>query len=765
MKGFAYWAVVFLFFLISCSGKVDEIYRGMETKEETSPAEEMQFDEDQLWSSLDFGLGRYALILDNNGTGYEDVKSQSGILHRFAGFEVFAYVRPDAEDMRNAIDAFLALASREPEASFFIFYSGSCVQVGSSFYLVPADVDEADAGYVAANGYEISGILKALDGKDVFFALDITNPVQYFLPDDLICHPYILSIRPEGSSLFKLVLFDELACGYRPVMDVFSEVAKRISMISEGDWECEVGGGYSPFIFADADVLERMAALLENAASTISPSDSDASDDIGRRIGLMKSKAAEAECASSAASEDAAKLIRTARNNRIAAGVSAGAAYDASQALEKLSGKLELLDDYCASFVDGMELLVDPYMNHFAVKRDVLLNRPYEKDEQTLRKEPKTLEIRYRHDETSALISQYEEEIASELDAGYKDFATKAEDMLVDVVFEKIALESRFFVISTQGGRYYLDIGPYDAVKDGWILMIRGLDDDCLEMDVFLPYQKLSALAVWYGFQEDEAISSLDDLFSRDSDLLRVEMIYRISCETSDELRVIPVDLMVYDNVFDTALLAFSELELDGMLPNSTVELPPFEFISLDMPPLFFPNVSVPGKLAPGPAGGWIIYDCDADNQHGNYDNLVSSECGWRYLEVAPAYVVAGEDGFASLASDEDSMVPGCQFSSEIGRYILFPPTSTHVGAGFSNTELLASMGVEAALLCGSLEAGGFSDWFIPSKGELELAAAVIDLDDDVWTSSIIDHEVVWTSGGGSLWSGEGKILPMRVFK
>ena len=122
-----------------------------------------------------------------------------------------------------------------------------------------------------------------------------------------------------------------------------------------------------------------------------------------------------------------------------------------------------------------------------------------------------------------------------------------------------------------------------------------------------------------------------------------------------------------------------------------------------------------------GPAGGYIFYDCDADNNSGNADGLVSSECGWRYLETAP------ED--LSTRYPFGYYRPDGKTNTKIG-------TVERIGRGKSNTEaLVSSMGDEvymydtrgsyAAFECYnySIESGGkiYDDWFLPSKEELNL--------------------------------------------
>ncbi len=103
-----------------------------------------------------------------------------------------------------------------------------------------------------------------------------------------------------------------------------------------------------------------------------------------------------------------------------------------------------------------------------------------------------------------------------------------------------------------------------------------------------------------------------------------------------------------------------------------------------------------------GPAGGFIFYDCDADNDSGNADGLISTDCGWRYLEAASADLTGtytwGNDGS-------------------------FGTTENGIGTGKSNTKILAEKGADyqAANAVWGKTIDGYSDWFLPSKDELNL--------------------------------------------
>jgi hypothetical protein len=93
-----------------------------------------------------------------------------------------------------------------------------------------------------------------------------------------------------------------------------------------------------------------------------------------------------------------------------------------------------------------------------------------------------------------------------------------------------------------------------------------------------------------------------------------------------------------------------------------------------------------------GPAGGIVFYDKGSVTD------------GWRYLEAAP--------------SDQST---GIQWYN--GSYISVT-TGTSVGTGKANTAAIIAAqgsGSYAASLCKNLTLGGYSDWFLPSKDELNL--------------------------------------------
>jgi serine/threonine protein kinase len=98
-----------------------------------------------------------------------------------------------------------------------------------------------------------------------------------------------------------------------------------------------------------------------------------------------------------------------------------------------------------------------------------------------------------------------------------------------------------------------------------------------------------------------------------------------------------------------------------------------------------------------GPAGGVVFYD------KGNTTG------GWRYLEAAPELIEGYYEQWGPYPSD----VPGAD--------------GTAIGTGKQNTaDIIAALipgatGHCAAQVCDRLTFGGFSDWFLPSKDELNL--------------------------------------------
>ena len=171
-----------------------------------------------------------------------------------------------------------------------------------------------------------------------------------------------------------------------------------------------------------------------------------------------------------------------------------------------------------------------------------------------------------------------------------------------------------------------------------------------------------------------------------------------------------------------------------------------------------------------GPAGGFIFYDCDADNETGNADGLISTECGWRYLEVTPEPYICKYEGYAYGANrtspnGKNIYSNGSIFYSEgtsdpnDGKC-----TGTAIGTGKANTiKLINSMGESAYCKAGvdgsngentttmyiakiydSYELNGFDDWFLPSRDEMiKLYEHILKTND---TTLGFSHNSFWTS-------------------
>ena len=122
-----------------------------------------------------------------------------------------------------------------------------------------------------------------------------------------------------------------------------------------------------------------------------------------------------------------------------------------------------------------------------------------------------------------------------------------------------------------------------------------------------------------------------------------------------------------------------------------------------------------------GPAGGWIFYD-----------KGISSD-GWRYLEAAPSDQSAGA-------------LWGCFEVSLSGA------AGTAVGTGEQNTidiEAGCTTPGTAADICANLNLGDYSDWFLPSKDELNLMYKNLYL---AGVGGFAENGYFWSSSEDSLY-------------
>ena len=133
--------------------------------------------------------------------------------------------------------------------------------------------------------------------------------------------------------------------------------------------------------------------------------------------------------------------------------------------------------------------------------------------------------------------------------------------------------------------------------------------------------------------------------------------------------------------------------------------------------------------LQPGEFNG--VYDYDANVQH----------------------------GLIAAAADQITGIPGIQWSND--DYVERGTTSFKIGAGQANTTAIVTIlgaGSYAAQLCNDLTEGGYDDWFLPSRDELDklytnkvAIGAFADFDCNYWSSSEYDADIAWSHN----WYGE----------
>lgn len=114
------------------------------------------------------------------------------------------------------------------------------------------------------------------------------------------------------------------------------------------------------------------------------------------------------------------------------------------------------------------------------------------------------------------------------------------------------------------------------------------------------------------------------------------------------------------------------------------------------------------------PLGGYVFYE---------NPNFVTY--GWRYLEAAPSDIVLdGEYNhifgyYRTIPTGTDTLVGGTGTGESNTAALVSKMGSTAYTSYTTSTT--TTTGDYAARLCDLYEAGGYGDWFLPSKEELEL--------------------------------------------
>jgi hypothetical protein len=115
-----------------------------------------------------------------------------------------------------------------------------------------------------------------------------------------------------------------------------------------------------------------------------------------------------------------------------------------------------------------------------------------------------------------------------------------------------------------------------------------------------------------------------------------------------------------------------------------------------------------------------------------------------------PGYDANIQHGLIAATADQSTGIQWCN-----GSYVVTGATGTAIGTGQVNTTaivIVQGAGSYAAQLCNDLTEGGYNDWFLPSKDELDkLYTNKVAIggfaEDGYWSSSEGSDSLAWAQG------------------